>query len=51
MWHGTADTLVEPWLARITAGRIPHASLDLIPGAGHVLVSDHGETILRALVD
>lgn len=33
--HGTADTLILPLAAEMTASLIPHAELSLVEGAGH----------------
>ena len=40
---GDADPIVPPVNARILAGRIPHAQLELVPGAGHLLLMEHAE--------
>jgi pimeloyl-ACP methyl ester carboxylesterase len=38
--HGTADRLVDPRNAQVLARGIPHARLELLEGAGHVLITD-----------
>jgi len=47
LWHGTADRLVPPAHARVVAGALPHARLNVVEGEGHFsLPIDHGEAIL-----
>jgi pimeloyl-ACP methyl ester carboxylesterase len=38
---GAKDPIVPPMNARILARRIPHASVQVIPDAGHLLLMDH----------
>jgi pimeloyl-ACP methyl ester carboxylesterase len=38
--HGADDRLVPPVNGRVVARRIPGARFELIPNAGHVLVTD-----------
>jgi poly(3-hydroxyoctanoate) depolymerase len=40
---GDADAIVPPINARILAARIPGAQLELVPGAGHLLLMEHAE--------
>jgi 3-oxoadipate enol-lactonase len=38
--HGTADRLADPRNAQVLARGIPHARLELLEGAGHILITD-----------
>jgi 3-oxoadipate enol-lactonase len=38
--HGTADRLADPRNAKVLARGIPHARLELLEGAGHILITD-----------
>lgn len=40
---GKADPIVPPANARILASRIPNAQLEIVPGAGHLLLMDRAE--------
>ena len=40
---GAADPIVPPVNARILAARIPGAELEIVPGAGHLLLMEHAE--------
>ena len=40
---GAADPIVPPVNARILAGRIPGAELEIVDGAGHLLLLEHAE--------
>ena len=40
---GQADAIVPPVNARILACRIPNAELDIVTGAGHLLLMDHAD--------
>jgi pimeloyl-ACP methyl ester carboxylesterase len=40
---GGADRIVPPVNARVLAARIPGALLEVVPGAGHLLLMDHAE--------
>lgn len=49
--HGDADLLVPPGNGRLLAERIPGAELVLLPGAGHMLQSDAGPEVRRAILE
>lgn len=40
---GAADRIVPPVNARILAARIPGAALEIVPGAGHLLLMEHAD--------
>jgi pimeloyl-ACP methyl ester carboxylesterase len=40
---GADDPIVPPLNARILARRIPNAELEIVPGAGHLLLMEHAE--------
>ncbi|MEO8265268.1 MAG: alpha/beta fold hydrolase [Ilumatobacteraceae bacterium] len=40
---GADDPIVPPINARILAARIPNAQLEVVPGAGHLLLMEHAE--------
>ncbi len=42
---GGADPIVPPINARILAWRLPDAELDVVPGAGHLLLMEHAEPV------
>jgi poly(3-hydroxyalkanoate) depolymerase len=46
---GAADPIVPPVNARILAGRIPNAELEIVPGAGHLLLMDHAEPVAERI--
>lgn len=48
--HGDADLLIPPANGALLADRIPGAELVLVPGAGHMLQSDAGETVRDAVI-
>jgi poly(3-hydroxyalkanoate) depolymerase len=52
---GDADRIIPPGNARILAARIPGAQLELVHGAGHLMLLDHAErcaaTIAQFLAD
>ena len=48
--HGESDRLVPPANARLIAGRIPGATLVLIPHAGHIFLTDQTEAAHRAIL-
>jgi 3-oxoadipate enol-lactonase len=41
--HGDGDVVVDPRNAELLAGLLPHASLELFPGAGHLFFWQHPE--------
>ena len=49
IWQGKEDTAVSPRVAEFFAETIPHSRLNMIPGAGHLLLWSHTEQILRSL--
>jgi pimeloyl-ACP methyl ester carboxylesterase len=48
---GTADRVVPPANAELLAARIPNATLDLIPGAGHLAFIEEPERFNRDVVE
>ena len=46
---GEADPIVPPINARILAGRIPHAELEIVPDAGHLLLMQHAEPVAERI--
>lgn len=48
--HGDADRLVPTENGRLLAERIRGAELVLIPGAGHMLQADAGETVRETVL-
>jgi poly(3-hydroxyalkanoate) depolymerase len=48
---GSADRIVPPRNARILAARIPHARLEIVPGAGHLMLVDHAELIAVTITE
>ena len=49
IWHGDADPIVGPQGAHILSGRLPHAELNMVPGAGHFLLYSHWGDILQGV--
>jgi pimeloyl-ACP methyl ester carboxylesterase len=49
LWNGDADSLVPLRHAQLLAERIPGATLEVVPGAGHLLPYDQIGVELRAL--
>jgi len=47
---GAEDTLVQPLYAKIFAEKIPHATLQMIPQAGHLIGAEQAEPYGRALI-
>ena len=47
---GEADPIVPAANSRILASRIPDARLEIVPGAGHFLLTDHPEWCARTIV-
>lgn len=48
-WHGEADTIVPPQMARHLAGQISQHSAHWISGAGHLFGLSHADIIIGAL--
>jgi poly(3-hydroxyoctanoate) depolymerase len=48
---GGADPIVPPVNGRILANRIPDAELEVVPGAGHLLLMDHAEQCAATIAD
>jgi poly(3-hydroxyoctanoate) depolymerase len=48
---GGADPIVPPVNGRILAARIPNAELQVVPGAGHLLLMDHADECAAAVAD
>ena len=46
---GAADPIVPPINARILAGRIPNAELEIVPGAGHLLLMEHAQPVAERI--
>jgi pimeloyl-ACP methyl ester carboxylesterase len=46
---GDADPIIPPINARILAARIPDAQLEIVPGAGHLLLMEHAEDSATAI--
>ncbi len=49
--HGADDRLVPPANGRVVAKRIPGARFELIPKAGHVLVTDQRDACVSLMLD
>jgi 3-oxoadipate enol-lactonase len=49
--HGDRDCIVAPQNGRVVAARIPGAQFLLIPGAGHMLVTDQPELCQNAVLN
>jgi pimeloyl-ACP methyl ester carboxylesterase len=51
LWHGLDDQTVPALMSEFLANSLPHATLSLLAGEGHVSLSaDHAHEILAALV-
>ena len=50
IWHGDKDANVPVAMARHLAERIPHSSLTIYPGEGHLIVPKHWDEILTTLL-
>jgi pimeloyl-ACP methyl ester carboxylesterase len=48
--HGDGDVVVDPRNAELLAGLLPHASLELLPGTGHLFFWQQPERFV-ALVE
>jgi pimeloyl-ACP methyl ester carboxylesterase len=49
IWQGDADEAVSPKVAEFFAETIPDSRLNMVRGAGHLLLWSHTEEILRSL--
>ncbi|MBV8070330.1 MAG: alpha/beta fold hydrolase [Acidobacteriaceae bacterium] len=49
--HGAEDRLVPPENGKVLASRIPGARFRLIPGAGHILMTDQPEVCREIVLD
>jgi len=47
--HGDGDVVVDPRNAELLAGLLPHASLELFPGTGHLFFWQQPERFVRLL--
>jgi pimeloyl-ACP methyl ester carboxylesterase len=47
IWHGTDDFIWHPAPIRYLASRLPHATLHMLPGEGHMLFLKYWRTILK----
>lgn len=50
LWHGTADNSTSLAMARYMAAKIPNSNLSICNGEGHMLLINHWEEILTALL-
>ena len=48
--HGETDQLVPPENGRILARAIPHATLDMLPRASHIFMTDQFEPASQAIL-
>ncbi len=48
---GDTDPIVPPRNARILAARIPNAELEIVPGAGHLLLMDRADHCAATIAD
>ena len=48
--HGEEDHVLPPQNGQVVASRIPHARFVLIPGAGHILMTDQPEITIQHLL-
>jgi pimeloyl-ACP methyl ester carboxylesterase len=51
VWHGDRDEVVPLHHSTYVAERIPHATLNVVEGTGHLLLLSHTAEIARALID
>jgi pimeloyl-ACP methyl ester carboxylesterase len=49
LWYGDDDSLVPLEHGRLLANRLPHAELEVVASAGHLLPHDHVAEMLEAL--
>jgi pimeloyl-ACP methyl ester carboxylesterase len=49
IWHGDRDPAVPIGVGEFFDRTIPHSSLHVLPGEGHLLLWSHAEEILRDL--
>jgi pimeloyl-ACP methyl ester carboxylesterase len=49
--HGADDKLIPPANGRVVAKRIPGARFELLPKAGHILVTDQLEACVGMMMD
>jgi pimeloyl-ACP methyl ester carboxylesterase len=50
LWHGTADDLTSPAMARHVASQIPNCKLTLCEGEAHLLLFPHWKEVLTQLL-
>lgn len=50
-WEGAEDTLVPRTHAHRLAAGLPHSSLEVVDGAGHFLVVEHGTEVFTRLLE
>ena len=48
---GDADPIVPPVNARILAARLPEAELEIVPGAGHLLLMERPTVVAARISD
>jgi pimeloyl-ACP methyl ester carboxylesterase len=48
---GGSDRIVRPINARILACRIPDSQLEIVEGAGHLLLLDHAELCATSIAE
>jgi pimeloyl-ACP methyl ester carboxylesterase len=48
-WHGDDDRMVAISQAQTVAERVPKATFDVVPGAGHLLLMEHLDDVLAQL--
>jgi pimeloyl-ACP methyl ester carboxylesterase len=52
LWHGEADNMVPPAVARYVSGAIPNCTATFYPDEGHIsMLANHLEEILQALLN
>ncbi|HVD02030.1 MAG TPA: alpha/beta hydrolase [Candidatus Dormibacteraeota bacterium] len=49
-WHGDIDSVIPVHHAFLLAERIPHSTLHLVPGEGHMLLWSHLEEVLTEAI-